>query len=396
VSTPAQYLDTPLARGDARLVGKVILGQTEVDPHLVSTDITINYGRSSMDGAADSGSCEVVFLDDASHTIRNLIEVGKELEVWGGSYPIFRGHVSDIAVDFSTLDSSANIYVTAMGPLTQAGRIIVTTTGWPVETVRDRLERIERESGLTIHIQMIGNGATVQAEADGTSSVTTLLDQLCIDQGATVFDDPGGAYEGNLDLPARIVFQDIAYREQFGIQDLDPDRVILAPEWSKQLDIANVVFVSYRPTVDGEPVLIKDTQATSVTRYGRWEEQLDTNLTTQAAARTRAGQRIARRAIPFWAMHSCEYLRTYLSKIPIGQRLGLTHLPAGAPRSSWTPVVEGYKHTITATSCSTTFYLSDPRASYLTDKWAQIPQGKTWATINQSTEWANVVDVGDL
>jgi len=405
VSAPA-FMDAsqavPSQRLGPALVGRVILGTEEVPRELVHTDMRITYGRSGMDETADAGTAEVVLLDDPTSWVRKRVEVGLELEVWGGSYPVFRGEVSDIAISFATLNSSAEVNVMAIGPLTKAGRSLVSEAGWPKEHVRQRIQRIAAKIGIPIDVQMTGNGVEVQAgpadDGNATSvSALSLLEQLTVDQGAVLFDHPGGAYAGNLDLPARIIFQDIRYREQLGDTiPLDPDRVILAPEWAKELNVANRTIVSYRPTVTDAPKEVVEETASSIAKYGRWDERLDTNLTTEAAAKQRGRERQLRRAEPFWTMPSADYIRTYLGVIEVGRRVGITHLPPGAPRQSWGPVVEGYQHVVDAHSVTTRLFLSDPRASYLSDKWSQVPSTRTWANTNPTTTWANVVDVADL
>ena len=387
-------------KGPTGLVNKVEIAQVEVPKSNLGVDMRVQYGRSSIDGTADAGVAEFTILDDSSFTWRKHVEVGQLVEIWGGSYPQFRGEISDIALTTDDMTGGATITITATGPLAKAGRTVLPTTSYPEETVRARLGRLEADSGLTIQVLMTGDGPTVTAGDDTTLSVYSMLEQLALDAGAVVFDHPGGAYLGMYNLPPRIVFQTIEYRANYPIYELDPFRVLLAPSWSRTLSIANRVVVAWRqPTSDPdnpyEEKSITVSDAGSISKYGRWDELIQTSVTSSAAATARGNERLARRGRPYWLVDEASYMRTYWSTIDIGQRVGIDPLPAGSPRRSWAPVIEGYVHIVDATGVTTTLTLSDPRASYLSDKWEQSGS-RTWATIKPTIAWIELVDIHDL
>jgi hypothetical protein len=93
-------------------------------------------------------------------------------------------------------------------------------------------------------------------------------------------------------------------------------------------------------------------------------------------------------------MRELELLEPILT-LAVGDRVEITELPPASPATYWSPIVEGWTHTIEGSTWRQTLALSDPIASGLALTWADVPADVYWNTV-PPLEWRDADEVGDL
>ena len=79
-----------------------------------------------------------------------------------------------------------------------------------------------------------------------------------------------------------------------------------------------------------------------------------------------------------------------------GSKVGIDQLPQPAPIDDFVGVCEGWVQTFTPGLDRLVLSLSDPRFSYQVVKWSEVDPVLTWAGVDATVQWYNVVSAGDL
>ena len=121
-------------------------------------------------------------------------------------------------------------------------------------------------------------------------------------------------------------------------------------------------------------------------------------------AQTRASDIIRSQSEPRYAMQNVQVLMEELTEPTLsavldlisGSRVDLDDVPQPAPIADYVGIVEGWSETYTPGQHTLTMSLSDPRFSYLMVKWNEISPTLTWAGVDPTVQWYNVVIASDL
>lgn len=366
---------------------KITLAGVAVPLADVLADLTIHHGRESLEDAPTATTLQVT-IDPATPAAVAAFEVGQTLELTvrdgaGPSVPRFTGYVTDGTLDVDRLT------IIGVGEVSRLRRYVIGKVDWPAETWSARVTRAFTEAGLAAKLELVadpGFNPQLAARVFATADATTLgdyLEFLAPMIGALVSDRPDG----------KILVQAVGARTLDAATPLDPADVAYAPVWIAELPRGNIVTVRYQAD-QGESVTVTD--AASVGLYGDRPETIDTSFVSAGDATKRANTRLGRAAFSHWNVPRAPVLRGLT--LAVGAPVLLDSLPATAPSSPWTPVLEGWTDEIVGADWTMTLALSDPLLSGLTIPWRDVPAtaGYHWNTIDTATDWTEALTLDDL
>lgn len=393
-------------------VSNVRINGVELDFDGIEYAITVSHGRSDVLAQSSPSSAQIVLYGPTN----THVEIADELRI--GAYGIcrFRGSVTDARMEFLG-SGTARTTITAIGNLAKLGTRLV-DVDFPHEMVDDRVETILAATGLDYL-----NGATDALELFAVSDdipqpAINLLDELAQWSGGTFFDTPDG----------RIVFESYGIRGQtanpgnwasqtqtwaaldrawdsfptsLAALALPPSSVVYAPAWTKsQQALINQVSITH-----GDPAIVETyTDADSVTAYGLRATELTTGLRKNADGDARGAAILLAQARPLWNLGQVSVLvhtlntptRDLLMTVLSGLTISVSNLPAEGPYTQFIGITEGWTEVYTPGQHVMTLSLSDPRFSYQTVTWADVPPALVWEDVNPVLEWYNAVTADDL
>jgi hypothetical protein len=189
------------------------------------------------------------------------------------------------------------------------------------------------------------------------------------------------------DLPdGRILVQAVSSRRATPVE-LDPDLVVLSPDWEQADEVTNVVRVEW----DGGTVEATDT-ASIADFEERAPRSISTELATVTDATTRAITELNRRSRPKWTLGRADLL-TLDTALTIGVPVHVTGLPAAAPRDEVIGILEGWTDSIEGDDWTTVLALSPVLLSGYGATWSSIDPAFTWDTIDPSLTWADTEEL---
>jgi hypothetical protein len=261
------------------------------------------------------------------------------------------------------------------------------------------------------------DGTVLLAEAAEAVTVREYLQTLCQTVGATMCDLPDGTilletytrrssnYTGGSWGMADGTWADNTQtwgtaREPL---ELPSDGVVWEPTWYlRQETVINDVTVAYGSNDPKDET--NDTDAASITAYGRRAVYLDTSIKNLADAQARAASILTAQALPHWNIGSVTVLvdnldagtRAEVLALESGDRVILNGLPQAAPDGLYFGVVEGWTETHTPDGHRITLNLSDPRFSYAMTDWAGVDIALAWSGVNVNVTWSDIVLATDL
>lgn len=390
------------------------VGGTAVDLTDVEYDVTISHGRSDVFTQSNPSTAQVT-LRGATGV---AIEVADYVRIAGYGTCRFQGEVTDLRVESLGKDSPVAITTfTAMGNLSRLGTKNV-DVDFPKETVRQRVERVLDAAGLDYL-----NGATSDLELfavadDIPVSAMSLLDELAAWSGGTFFDTMSGlivfesyGIRGQTANPGNWAAQTATWAElertwssfptSLAALELPAGSVIYSPTWSKNVQgIVNSVAITH-----GDPPHVDTlTDTPSVTAYGLRATELTTGLDKHEDAEDRGAAILLAQAQPKWNLGQVSVLvhrldtttRDALMVVQSGATVLVTGLPSTGPLDQFLGIVEGWTENYTPGQHILTLSLSDPRYSYQTVTWANVPPALPWADVNPVLAWYNAVTADDL
>jgi len=364
------------------------LDGVELDLADVLADLTIRVGRDDVTGSPQPSSLALA-LHPVDRAFTRLFSCGTSIEVRAfgpdaDPWALFTGVVSDAELDDDLLA------IAAAGVLANANRVELDISGWVAETWSARAARLLGSTRFGYVVEPDPSFDPILEPPvnldTGLMLFATYASSLADAVGAAIVDTPDG----------RLVAQAIGSRSTrpHSVHALDPAKVAFAPKWLQTLDVVNVIEVQYGPDDAVVSTIVSD-QA-SIDRFDRRSTSIEaTRIQDAGAAHQRGMVALSRNAFPAWGMRDALHLGP-IPGLAVGDRVVLSGLPASAPTPEWTPIVEGWTHTITGPTWELELALSDPSASGLALQWQELaPSGSTWAA-TPPLEWNEADELGDF
>jgi len=377
------------------MITGVYFGGSSVDLNTVAFNVSITVGRRDHTTTFAPSSCRITFYDVVATTYTAL--VGKTLRVQGSTYQLFGGYITDVRLTVDSPTSGARCDIIATGPSGRLGLISAGSTGYAAQSITNRCAAIASEAttqdAAFVFSDQTGTdeGAYVlSAYAAGSGAATNLLQDTLEAVNGCLYDIPTtGTETGN-----------IAYftPDCSVVSTVSPasSTVLFAPTFEQSGQIINDVTVAY----DTGTIARSSTQ--SQTLYGKRSQTVTTKINNATDATDLADELISRVRRPRWAISDVTIdqpltgAETGFSRI-VG-KLSLSSLPTGAPRSTYTGIVQGWEHRVNNDTFRTTFYLADPSDVGLALLWNEVPSSALyrWNTIDTSVIWDNALTLADL
>lgn len=415
------------------MIPTVLVNGVALDLEGVEYRITVSHGRNDITAAPAPSDATMTLLGFLSIPV--VISDVVEVEAYGVTR--FTGRVTDTILthDYNpngpTLGVGDTCYVarldvTLIGNLSLLGLKYVGATGYAIELLNDRVENILTDANVS-YTNNSDPLMTQEALAalDGGYSALDLLTALGSQTGGTLCDLPDGAvlwesysrrgYGYNPahwdDIDPTDTWADVPYvwADVYDRVDTAPLTVELphtsvawSPVWrNTSQTILNDVTVIYGPT---QTTSATDTDPASIITHGRRAFTLSTQLHESTDAQSRASDIIRTQSEPRYAVQSVEVLvetltdptRANLLDVISGSKVGIDLLPQPAPIDDFVGVCEGWAETYTPGQHRLVLSLSDPRFSYQVVRWNEISAVLTWAGVDPTVQWYNVVTAADL
>ena len=415
------------------MIPTVLVNGVALDLEGVEYRITVSHGRNDITSAPAPSDATMTLLGFLSIPV--VISDVVEVEAYGVTR--FTGRVTDTVLthDYNpngpTLGVGDTCYVarldvTLIGNLSLLGLKYVGAAGYAIELLNDRVENILTDASVS-YTNNSDPLRTQEALAalDGGYSALDLLTALGSQTGGTLCDLPDGAvlwesysrrgYGYNPahwdDIDPLDTWADVPYiwADVYDRVDTAPLTVELphtsvawSPVWrNTSQTILNDVTVIYGPT---QTTSATDTDPASIITHGRRAFTLSTQLHESTDAQSRASDIIRTQSEPRYAVQSVEVLvetltdplRGSLLDVISGSKVGIDLLPQPAPIDDFVGVCEGWAETYTPGQHRLVLSLSDPRFSYQVVRWNEISAVLTWAGVDPTVQWYNVVIAADL
>ena len=415
------------------MIPTVLVNGVALDLEGVEYRITVSHGRNDITAAPAPSDATMTLLGFLSIPV--VISDVVEVEAYGVTR--FTGRVTDTVLthDYNpngpTLGVGDTCYVarldvTLIGNLSLLGLKYVGAAGYAIELLNDRVENILTDANVS-YTNNSDPLMTQEALAalDGGYSALDLLTALGSQTGGTLCDLPDGAvlwesysrrgYGYNPahwdDIDPLDTWADVPYiwADVYDRVDTAPLTVELphtsvawSPVWrNTSQTILNDVTVIYGPT---QTTSATDTDPASIITHGRRAFTLSTQLHEATDAQSRASDIIRTQSEPRYAVQSVEVLvetltdplRANLLDVISGSKVGIDQLPQPAPIDDFIGVCEGWAETYTPGLHRLVLSLSDPRFSYQVVRWDEVSAVLTWAGVDLTVQWYNVVTAADL
>lgn len=393
-------------------VTNVRVNGVELDFTGIEYSISVSHGRSDVLSQSAPSSAQIILYGPTN----THVEIADELRI--GAYGVCRffGAVTDSRMEFLG-SGTARTTITAIGQLAKLGTRLV-DINFPHEYVDDRVETILSSTGLDYL-----NGATDTLELFAVSEdipqpAINLLDELAQWSGGTFFDTPDGrivfesyGIRGQTANPGNWASQTQAWEDLTRAWDsfptslaalqIPPSSVVYAPAWTKsQQGLINEVSITH-----GDPAIVETyTDTDSVAAYGLRATELTTGLRKNADADARGPAILLAQARPLWNLGQVSILvhtldtttRDLVLLLQSGSTVSVSNLPPEGPYTQFLGITEGWTEVYTPGQHVLTLSLSDPRFSYQTVTWADVPPALVWEDVNPGLEWYNAVTADDL
>lgn len=338
--------------------------------------VTLRHGRASVDDEP-LGSTATLSLVNVDAAFTGPFRVGRELAIdVTGAVARFRGRITDAALNTDDPDEPT-LSILAVSTLARISGRKVGAVDWPAEAWSDRVERAFTEAGALAELVLeIGTeDPALAARPAEEASLADVLQELAETVSAAIADRPDG----------KVLVQAVTSRQGAEPIELDPELVVLAPEWAQSDDVANVVRVEW----SGGTVELQD--ASSIALYDeRAPLTISTLLSSVDAANARAALELNRRSRPDWRIDSAELLELDLD-LAIGSPVMLTELPAASPRPLHIGMLEGWTDHVEAVGgeleWTMTLSLSPQRLSGYGLAWEDVPSAIAWEDVDPSITW---------
>ena len=399
------------------MITDIELAGSPLDLDEVEYQVFIQHGRSDITAAPQPSNAQITIRGSAGVEA----EIADTLIIKAYGAARFTGEISDVRVThLSSVPPVALTTITAIGNLARVGYVIVGASGYPEETVSQRVDDVLAATGLT-YLNGADTTVTLHRISSGSAEATdalSYLSQLAEWTGATFFDDPEG----------RVVFESYGMRgitsfdgiwssvfgtwadnttawESFPVDrattQLPPDTVIFTPTWSRtrQTVVNQVTVLGYNDSHE-----TTQSDSASISTYGLREYKLTTDIKDSDDVVARAGKIITAQANPLWSLGQISILVHQLDTLAqeailnlvSGMAVSISSLPQPAPLGQYLGIVEGWSENYTPGEHILTLSLSDPRYSFETVTWSQVDPALEWSDVPAGLQWYEIITGSDL
>ncbi len=386
--------------------------------------VQITSGRTSVYEQPVAGYCyiELINLQNTSYpfTVGNEILISIK-DSTGVYVDLYGGFISDIEI--SVVSAGATAYVTsaritALGALSKLAR-----ANWELNLPKayDGTQIYDILSDLLLNnwnevapalqwyqydptttwanaenvglgeIDQPGQYEMIHRPADPVSSYT-LASQIAESGLGYLFEDGSG----------RIGYADALHRQTYlaanGYTEISATQGIGVglKSVTRSGDVRNFITINYK---NGST--LTDSQAASISEYGKFAEIWDTNIEKTADATLALARRLQLKAYPRAFFDSIEFPiaspdiddadRDALLKIFMGMPLRVTDLPPNIVDTVFEGYVEGWSFRASYNSLFITINASPLEFSQVTLRWNQVSAAEYWNTISPTLTWEDAI-----
>jgi len=403
-------------------ITSITLAGDTLDTDAVEWAVQVEHGRNDITATPGPSSAQVVILQTGANTITG--QVGDALVITAHGAPRFTGVATDIDIAHLPGDVPlTRVTVLAIGHLSRLGSLTDGGSGFPAESVEDRVTGIMDATGLG-YVAHLDPDLNLIEDTGTTRTVLDLLNGINESAGGTLADLPNGDILLDSYTTRAWDYQPPPWGDLVGLWsaqspdwedlvtavlrppapvELPAAGVLWEPVWKQtNLTVLNDVTVAYG-TADPQLTVNVD-DATSKARYKIRALVLPTALADSDDATLRAGNIIAAQAQARWSLQQVSIMldlldtdtRAAVLGLVSGHRVVVTGLPTPAPSPQYLGVVEGYGESITPAGHVLTLSLSDPRYSYAMLLWEDVTVTVEWDEVNPARVWADVITAADL
>jgi hypothetical protein len=399
------------------VISTILLNDSPLDLDTVEYQVQIQHGRADVTANPQPSNCQIIIRGSVGVDV----EISDELVIKAYGFHRFTGQVSDVSITHLSADPPVAVStITGIGELSRVGFTEVGASGYPEQTVSQRVEEVLIAVGLP-YLNGADSVTVLNAITGGDITPTealTELANLAERNGGTYFDDPYG----------RIVFESYgsrgsttfagAWSSQFGTwadattdwnaypvnmsSTLVPDdTIIFTPTWAKtrQSLVNSVTVLGHNDSHE-----FTQTDAASIAAYGLREYRLNTDIKDAADVIERAGNIITAQANPLWNLGTISIMvqnldepaRDRIMGLVSGMEVSILDLPQPAPEAAFAGIVEGWGEVYTPGEHILTLSLSDPRFSFETLTWGEVYTDIQWADVFDTARWFEIVSNGSL
>ena len=389
-------------------------------------NLTVTRGRSSIYEQPVAGYAYLQLIDVNGDTFE--LEIGHQISIRlknsAGNYiPIYGGFITDISTSVVSTGSSATVMginITALGALSRLAR-----STWNGSLAKDdeatQIEEIlfeiladdwqETPGSLTwanyspatttwAEAGNIGVGEVdpgiyeMVARAADPINAYTYVAQLAQSALGTVYEDDAG----------RVAYDNQDHRQDYllanGFTTLSANQAFGTGIRAqiRSGDMRNDVTVIYK---NGQTDNSQDT--TSIERFGRYSEIIDTTLELDADAQAFGDRLVLLRSYPRPILDAISFPlaspelddtdRDALIDIFLGQPIQITDLPAMISTIPYEGYVEGWTFQAGFNTVDLTFILSPLSYSGYWQRWEQVNSAESWNSILNTLEWQDAIGV---
>ena len=239
-------------------------------------------------------------------------------------------------------------------------------------------------------IDQPGQYEMVARAADPVSSYT-LASQIAESGLGYLFEDSSG----------RIGYADALHRQTYlstyGYTEISANTSIGVglKSITRSGDVRNYITLNYKNSQ------IVESDAASISQYGKFAEIFDTNLENAGEAAAVAARRLQLKAYPRAFFDSIEFPlgspeiddadRDDLLNIFMGLPLWINDLPPNIVDGQFQGYVEGWNFRASYNALSISINLSPIEFSQVTLRWDQVSALESWNTINPTLTWENAI-----
>ena len=389
-------------------------------------NVTISRGRSSIYEQPVAGYCYLQLIDVNGDSFDLEIghQIAVELKNSAGNYiPVYGGYITDISTSVVSTGSTSRVMginITALGALSRLARATwdgalskddegaqiyaivsdVVANNWQEVPAEITWATYDPATTIWANAQNIGLGEIdigvyemVARSADPINSYTYAT-QLAQSALGTLYEDDQG----------RIAYDNQDHRQDYllanGFTTLSANEAygVGLRSQIRSGDMRNDVTVIYK---NGQSE--RDTDVTSINRFGRYAEIFDTTLDIQADAIAFAERLVLLRSYPRPILDAITYPlvnpelndidRDALIDIFIGQPIQLTDLPNSISATTYEGYVEGWTIQAGFNTVDLTFILSPLSYSGYWQRWEQVNPAESWNSILNTLEWQDAIGV---
>jgi hypothetical protein len=379
---------------------------TSADLSCLIDEVAIVHGRDSASGQPEASSATIDLTITPEAPLPTLVDIGAVLVINtttpDGAYTRFTGRVTDLVLAWD--DAGEDTPYTGVGQLVAVSlladlaRRVVGDTPWAQELDGARVARILDLAGEPLDPRWSDAG-TVQILARDVDS------QPALDVATGVAESAGGmlwqARAGD------VRYADAEHRR--GIAPslvLDACDILVTPQWRRDLEgMVNEVSIGYGVTPDGgEQPRYLASSPDSITRFGRYEYSIETELAALVDAQRMGELVLVRNASPVWILSALPVSLADLDATETAQVLGLemhaliqiTGFPAigNAPTitSLW---VEGWRERLAYGVHELELFVSGYCRTAPPPRWNDLSPATLWDTVGTLT-WNDAACLGPM